>query len=84
MHEGAEGLVSSPVVERRPGSMEKVPRPVLPPGVTERDLEMFKKAQEKASQVSMSYRVFCVSSTFIIVTFWELIVCREMMPFEIF
>lgn len=45
-------MVSPPVVERRPGSIEKMPRPVLPPGVTERDLEMFKKAQEKASQVS--------------------------------
>lgn len=60
MHEGAEGLVSPPVVERRPGSMEKVPRPALPPGVTERDLEMFKKAQEKASQVSMFCELFCV------------------------
>lgn len=46
-------MVYPPVVERKPGSIEKMPRPVLPPGVTERDLEMFKKAQEKASQVGV-------------------------------
>ncbi|KAG0715641.1 Histone acetyltransferase KAT6B [Chionoecetes opilio] len=49
----AEGCCShtgGQVVERRPSSMDKVPRPALSPGVTERDLDMFKKAQETATQ----------------------------------
>lgn len=47
----AEVLLSPPTVETKL-SMEKVQRNALPPGVTERDLEMFRRAQEKASQVS--------------------------------
>lgn len=46
-----EVLLSISTVEDRV-SMEKVQRHTLPPGVTERDLEIFRKAQEKASQVS--------------------------------
>lgn len=47
----AEVLLSPPTVESKV-SMEPLHRPPLPPGVTERDLEMFKKAQEQAVQVS--------------------------------
>lgn len=40
-----------PTVENKV-TMEKIQRNALPPGVTERDLEMFRRAQEKAAQVS--------------------------------
>lgn len=49
----AEVLLSPPTVESKV-SMEPLHRPPLPPGVTERDLEMFKKAQEQAVQVSLN------------------------------
>nr|XP_045599279.1 uncharacterized protein LOC123758727 isoform X7 [Procambarus clarkii] len=45
----AEVLLSPPTVENKV-IVEKIQRNSLPPGVTERDLDMFKKAQERAAQ----------------------------------
>lgn len=47
----AEVLLSPPTAEAKL-DMETVHRGALPPGVTERDLEMFMKAQDKATEVS--------------------------------
>ncbi|XP_064113125.1 histone acetyltransferase KAT6A-like isoform X2 [Macrobrachium nipponense] len=45
----ADKLLSSSTVESKSVTEKKIQRMVRPPGVTERDMEMFKKAQEQAS-----------------------------------
>ena len=49
----ADKLLSSPTVESKSVFDKKIQRMIRPPGVTERDMEMFKKAQEQATLVSV-------------------------------